>query len=56
MIVVSDTSAITTLLKAGEERLLREMFGTVTVTQALWDELRAFHSSLPNSVLLRPVG
>ena len=53
MIVVSDTTAITTLLKAGEERLLRELFGTVTIPQAVWDELHAFHSSLPEFVELR---
>ena len=55
MIVVSDTTAITTLLKAGEERLLRELFGTVTIPQAVWDELHAFHSGLPEFVHLRPV-
>jgi len=55
MIVVSDTTAITTLLKAGEERLLREMFGTVTVPSAVWDELSAFHSALPDFILLRTI-
>jgi predicted nucleic acid-binding protein len=55
MIVVSDTTAITTLLKAGEERLLRELFGAVTVPQAVWDELHAFHSDLPEFVKLRQV-
>ncbi len=55
MIVVSDTTAITTLLKAGREDLLRGLFGQVTVPQAVWDELRAFHLRLPDFVLLRPV-
>lgn len=55
MIVVSDTTAVTTLLKAGMEGLLCELFGTVTVPQAVWDELLAFHPRLPDSVLLRPV-
>jgi predicted nucleic acid-binding protein len=55
MIVVGDTTAITTLLKAGREQLLLELFGKVMVPQAVWDELRAFHAQLPNFVLLRPV-
>lgn len=44
MIVVSDTTCITTLLKAGMEDLLPALFGTVTIPQAVWDELLAFHS------------
>jgi len=55
MIVVSDTTAITTLLKAGEERLLSELFGALTIPHAVWDELHAFHSGLPEFVKLRPV-
>ena len=52
MIIVSDTTAITTLLKAGQEGLLREMFGSVIVPQAVWDELRAYHSRLPEFLCL----
>src|SRR5438128_2789145 len=55
MTVVTDTAAVTTLLKAGEERLLREIFGSVIVPQAVWDELLAFHSHLPDFVLRRSV-
>jgi len=55
MTVVTDTTAVTTLLKAGEERLLREIFVSVIVPQAVWDELLAFHSHLPDFVLRRPV-
>jgi len=55
MTVVTDTTAITTLLKAGEDRLLREIFASVIVPQAVWDELLAFHSHLPDFVLRRPV-
>lgn len=47
MIVVSDTTAVTTLLKAGMEGLLQELFGNVTVPQAVWDELRLY---LPDAV------
>jgi uncharacterized protein len=55
MIVGSDTTAVTTLLKAGMESLLFELFGTVTIPQAVWEELLAFHSRLPDFVLLRPL-
>lgn len=54
MSVVSDTTAITTLLKAKEERLLRELFERVLVPQAVWDELKAFHADLPCFIELRP--
>lgn len=55
MSVVSDTTAITTLLKAGQIRLLQELFERVFVPQAVWDELAEFHRTLPNFVELRPV-
>jgi predicted nucleic acid-binding protein len=41
MIVVSDTTALTTLLKAGMEGLLPELFENITIPQAVWDELSA---------------
>ncbi len=55
MTVVSDTTAITTLLKIGEERLLQLLFGSVIIPQAVSDELRAFHPQLPAFVSLRAV-
>ena len=55
MSVVSDTTAITTLLKAERGWLLQEMFGRVFVPQAVWDELEEFHSRLPDFVELRRV-
>jgi predicted nucleic acid-binding protein len=55
MTVVSDATAITTLLKAGEEQLLKTLFGKVIVSQAVQDELLAFHPQLPDFVLLRPM-
>jgi predicted nucleic acid-binding protein len=56
MIVVSGTTAITTLLKAGMEGLLPQLFESVTIPQPVRDELLAFHSQLPNFVLPRSVG
>ena len=55
MSVVSDTTAITTLLKAGQARLLQELFERVFVPQAVWDELKDFHRELPDFVELRAV-
>ena len=55
MSVVSDTTAITTLLKAGHVKLLQELFERVFVPQAVWDELQAFHANLPEFVEMRPV-
>lgn len=55
MNVVSDTTAITTLLKTGQVGLLRELFDQVFVPRAVWDELTAFHSDLPDFVELRMV-
>jgi uncharacterized protein len=55
MSVVSDTTAITTLLKAGRPHLLQDLFGQVLVPQAVWDELQAFHTKLPEYIELRPV-
>jgi predicted nucleic acid-binding protein len=55
MIVVSDTTAITTLLKAGMEGLLHQLFENVTIPRAVREELLVFHSQLPGFVLLRPI-
>lgn len=47
MIVVSDTTAITTLIKAGREGLLAELFGEVLVPNAVFQELLRSHPILP---------
>ncbi len=48
MIVVSDTTALTTLIKAGLEHLLPGLFGEVRVPQAVATELLQFHPRLPH--------
>jgi predicted nucleic acid-binding protein len=53
MIVVSDTTAITTLLKAGESDLLQKLFGAVIIPPSVRDELLAFHSTLPDFIEVR---
>jgi predicted nucleic acid-binding protein len=47
MIVVSDTTVLTTLMKCGKESLLREMYGSVVIPQAVFDELIVFHPNIP---------
>lgn len=48
MIVVSDTSPITTLLQIGKADLLRQLYGEVLIPDAVRDELSAAHQSLPD--------
>jgi uncharacterized protein len=55
MTVVSDTTAITTLLKAEQERLLQDMFGCVSVPTSVWHELKEFHPQLARFIQLCPV-
>jgi hypothetical protein len=55
MSIVSDTTAITTLIKVERPGLLKELFERVFVPQAVWGELKEFHPQLPDFVELRPV-
>jgi len=55
MIVVSDTTPITTLLKAGEVALLEKLFGSVVIPGAVADELLVFHEQLPAFITVRTV-
>ena len=50
MIVVSDTTAITTLLKVGQERLLQDLFGHVFIPQSVQSELLSYHRALPDFI------
>lgn len=47
MIVVSDTTALTTLMKAGLESVLQRLFGTVVIPEMVAAELRQFHDRIP---------
>ena len=53
MSVVSDTTAITTLLKTGNINLLESLFGTVVVPRAVADELLSYHQALPSFVKVK---
>jgi len=48
MIVVSDTTAISNLLTVGEVNLLKALFQRVLIPPAVWTELLAFHSDVPD--------
>lgn len=54
MIVVSDTTALTSLIKAGMEHILARLFGEVRIPQEVAGELLRFHSSLPDWCLVYP--
>ena len=47
MIVVSDTSPITTLIQIGKVDLLHKLYGEVLIPEAVRAELSASHQSLP---------
>jgi predicted nucleic acid-binding protein len=47
MIVVSDTSPITTRLQIGRADLLHKLFGEVLIPRAVLEELAVMHLSLP---------
>ena len=47
MIVVSDTSASTSLIQIGKERLLSELFSRVVIPIAVQRELLQYHKELP---------
>lgn len=55
MIVVSDTSAITALLQVNHVALLQQLYGEVLIPEAVRDELRRTHPSLPSFLRCRRV-
>ncbi len=50
MIVVSDTSSISALLKVGQCELLRQLYGEVMIPEAVRSELARAFSTLPQYV------
>jgi predicted nucleic acid-binding protein len=55
MIVVSDTSPITTLLQIGKIDLLEKLYGRVLIPEAVRAELSRSHPSLPDFFQCVPV-
>lgn len=48
MIIVSDTTAITSLLKINRATLLCDLFGEVFIPEAVRNELLRYHTTLPD--------
>jgi uncharacterized protein len=55
MIVVSDTSALTSLLQVGLEEILPKLFQEVVIPEAVERELRRAHAVLPPFILTIPI-
>ena len=55
MLVVSDTSPISSLVQIGRCELLQDLFGIVCIPVAVQDELAKFHSTLPQFIEIRNV-
>lgn len=54
MIVVSDTSVITSLIQIGRDGLLKELYRTVLIPTAVHTELRQTHLQLPAFFEVKP--
>jgi len=50
VIIVSDTSPITSLLSVGRIEILRDLFSTVRIPAAVDAELRAYHADVPSFI------
>lgn len=55
MTVVSDTTALTTLLKVGRVDLLEKLFGRVLIPPTVDRELREYHAAVPPFCQSHPV-
>jgi uncharacterized protein len=55
VIIVSNTTAITTLLKIGRTDVLESLFGRVLIPTAVKDELLGYHKYLPQFCEVHPV-
>jgi uncharacterized protein len=55
MIVVSDTSSVSALLRIGQSELLQRLYGEVLIPAAVRDELLAFFPDLPEFLHYRQV-
>jgi predicted nucleic acid-binding protein len=55
VVVVSDTTAITSLLKIGRAVLLRDLFHRVVIPEAVRDELLKYHTTIPDFIEVKAV-
>jgi predicted nucleic acid-binding protein len=55
MLVVSDTSPVTSLVQVGQGGLLPALFDRVLIPQAVGDELLRYHTALPDYLEIRTI-
>jgi predicted nucleic acid-binding protein len=55
MIVVSDTSAITSLIQIDRIALLHQLYGAILIPPAVERELRFHHNALPAFIAVTPI-
>lgn len=55
MLVVSDTTAITSLLKIGRAEILPQLFREVMIPEAVRDELLRYHATVPTFLKVKSV-
>jgi predicted nucleic acid-binding protein len=55
MIVVSDTSSVSALLRIGHADLLQRLYGEVLIPEAVRDELLVYFTTVPEFLHCRPV-
>ena len=55
MIVVSDTTAITSLLKIHQAEVLQRLFVEIAVPEAVRNELLKYHSAVPQFLQVRAI-
>ena len=55
MIAVSDATPISTLLKVDQATLLKKLFDTVIIPEAVSEELMTFHAQIPDFVRVQSV-
>jgi predicted nucleic acid-binding protein len=55
MLVISDTSPISSLIQIGRSELLRDLFGEVCIPPAVSGELARFHASIPQYITVRTI-
>ena len=55
MILLSDTSAVTSLLQIGRVELLSRIYGEIFIPEAVESELRPAHPELPEFIYVRKI-
>jgi predicted nucleic acid-binding protein len=53
VIVVSDTTALTSLLKIGKDQLLLSLFGNIIIPWTVRSELLSYHKTLPSWLIVK---